>query len=292
MPAIGKTSFDSDQPLVAGQLLSSLSHVSLLDHQEQIIATLLHTVHLSDIALLALLGWCSLPVARLVYELYFKKEKKDRSVQSRRRFSFLLEDVDPDEDPFFSSAAFFVGNLMSQVAKLACLVYLFDCLVIIFDIATPELVLEEYEVSVKFAKLVYLIWAAVRLMSFKRYLLCVAVHRPIKKLGRVGVYDRILDLFILFSLAVALLDIFGVDIGPGLASLFAFGGVGTLVVSLACKDLAAQLVSGVVVSTQENFYVGDNIKLGGDTCGIIDSIGWFYTGVRGKAYAPSTCLQA
>ena len=106
---------------------------------------------------------------------------------------------------------------------------------------------------------------------------------PLKKLGKVGVYDRILDILILFCLTVAVLDVLKLDAGPGLSSLFAFGGVGTLVLSLASKDLAAQLVSGLAVSASENFYVGDNVRLGSDTCGVIETILWLYTDLRGES---------
>jgi small-conductance mechanosensitive channel len=211
------------------------------------------------------LGWFTVPLVRLIYKVYFKMGKEDES------------------DPFDSSHAFFLASFASQMAQLACLVYIIDCSVIVFDVANPNVHLREFEISRKFSKIIYTSWAAFRLMKFKRYLLSLAVQKKSKKLGKVGVYDRILDILILFSLATAMLGILEIDIGPGLVSLFAFGGVGTLVISLACKDFASQLVCGVVVSTSENFYVGDNIRVGNDkTCGIIDNIGWLYTDVRGK----------
>jgi small-conductance mechanosensitive channel len=57
-------------------------------------------------------------------------------------------------------------------------------------------------------------------------------------------------------------DALGLEMGRGINSLFAFGGIGTLVFSLASKDIASQLVSGLVISTSDRFYEGESIHLG------------------------------
>ena len=281
---ISRSHFSVNEP-PPPSIISRFSYLKFLEHRAEIYQALAATVHVGDLVILVLFGWFTVPVARVGFELYLEKRVKDDDMtESRSARSFIFDDSEIDSsEPFYSSLPYYVANFVSQVARVACLVYFFDCLVIAFGKANPDIDMEEDEVSLKFAKLAYSTWAAIRIMSFKRYLLCAAARRPLKKLGKVGVYDRMLDILILVALAITILDVLKFDAGPGLSSLFAFGGVGTLIFSLASKDLAAQLVSGLVISTSENFYVGDNVKLGKDTLGIIDSIGWLYTDLRGES---------
>lgn len=283
--------------LLAGQIISRLVRFSeIFSRRSEILASLADTIEMGDLVVLVALGWFSIPVVRVIYTFYYaqynqaKKEvslkiavKGQRSKEEDKHDESSHSQLQESADVFFSSTPFYIANLATEVFQRACLVYFIDCLVIVADIIDPRLDIAHHEFSLKFAKIIYSVWAATRLMAFKRYLLCMAAKRPETKLGKVGLYDRILDILILFCLILAILDILSVEVGPGLASLFAFGGVGTLVLTLASKDLAHQLVCGVVVSTSENFYVGDHIRLGNDTRGAIDYIGWLYTDLRGKS---------
>ena len=286
--------------LLAGQIISRLVRFSeIFSRRSEILETLVNTIEMGDLLVLVALGWFTIPVVRITYTFYYAQydeAKKVVSLKKAGKSQPLKEEDQRDDslqhsplqeraDVFLSSTPFYIANLATEVFQRACLVYLIDCLVIVADIVDPRLEIAHHELSLKFAKIIYSIWASTRLMAFKRYLLCMAAKRPETKLGKVGLYDRILDILILFCLILAILDILRVEVGPGLASLFAFGGVGTLVLTLASKDLAHQLVCGVVVSTSENFYIGDHIRLGNDTRGAIDYIGWLYTDVRGKSSA-------
>lgn len=285
--------------LLAGQIISRLARFSeIVSRRREILASLVNTIEMGDLIVLVALGWFTIPVVRVVYTFYHAQSSEKKGAVPLKKVAKgqrLTEEDDHDHsvntprqenaDLFFSSTPFYIANLATEVFQRACLVYFIDCLVIVADIIDPRLDIAHHELSLKFAKILYSIWAATRLMAFKRYFLCMAAKRPETKLGKVGLYDRILDILILFCLILAILDILNVEVGPGLASLFAFGGVGTLVLTLASKDLAHQLVCGVVVSTSENFYVGDHIRLGNETRGAIDYIGWLYTDVRGKLYA-------
>jgi len=272
--------------MIAGQILSPMHQITkIVGARHEIFFALSQTIQLSDLIFLSILGWFLVPVVQFFYELYLLRvEEKDNDIVSSTRSgssnSVSNDDEEPKE-PFFRSTTYHLCNVVSQLAKLGLLVYLMDCLVVVLDEANKQVSLNEMEISRKCAKIIYTTWAAIRLMSFKRYLLSVAANRATKKLGKLTVYDRIMDILILFSLTVTVLDVLRIDIGPGLTSLFAFGGVGTLVISLACQNMATQLVSGVAVSTSENFYVGDSVRLGDDTCGVIEKLGWFYTDIRG-----------
>jgi small-conductance mechanosensitive channel len=298
-----RSSNEEGHLLLAGQIISRLARFSeIFSRRNEILENLVNTIEMGDLLVLVALGWFTIPVVRVIYTFYYAQYDQATKVVSLKKAINTQpiktedqQDASSSQNPphaatdvFFSSTPFYIANLATEVFQRACLVYLIDCLVIVADIVDPRLDIAHHELSLKFAKIIYSIWAASRLMAFKRYLLCLAAKRPETKLGKVGLYDRILDILILFCLILAILDIMHVEVGPGLASLFAFGGVGTLVLTLASKDLAHQLVCGVVVSTSENFYVGDHIRLGNDTRGAIDYIGWLYTDVRGKSLA-SVC---
>ena len=65
-------------------------------------------------------------------------------------------------------------------------------------------------------------------------------------------------------------------VGVALSSIFAFGGMGTLVFSLASKDFATELLSGVVSSASHRYDIGDKIMIGdNEVNGYITRIGLF-----------------
>ena len=92
----------ADAPLVAGQVLSSLfrklSGVSLLEHQAEIFQALYEAVRVGDVAMLVLLGWFTLPLARVIYNISNKGKKDNDDMRSKRSSSSIDEDADPEAD--------------------------------------------------------------------------------------------------------------------------------------------------------------------------------------------------
>jgi small-conductance mechanosensitive channel len=76
-------------------------------------------------------------------------------------------------------------------------------------------------------------------------------------------------------------DVLGIDINMRLQSVFAAGGVGALIFSLASKDLAEQIVGGFAISAWDAFDVGDDIRLGDGTEGTVKRIGLVETEIQG-----------
>ena len=129
----------------------------------------------------------------------------------------------------------------------------------------------------------YNVWATFRFKDFKRHLLERIFSSAQNKIGKVGIYDRILNTVINTVMGVAILDILKVGRGTAIiSSVLSLGGVGTLVFSLASKELAEQLVGGLTLSTSERFYEGDYIELGDGTEGLVTKIGWTHTELRGE----------
>lgn len=83
---------------------------------------------------------------------------------------------------------------------------------------------------------------------------------------------------ILFGLigAAAILELWGVKIGPLIAGLGLFGLAG----ALAAQDLFRNLLSGVLVLAEKRFHPGDWIKVEGVVEGTVESIGFRSTMVR------------
>ncbi|MEP4380049.1 MAG: mechanosensitive ion channel family protein [Alphaproteobacteria bacterium] len=76
--------------------------------------------------------------------------------------------------------------------------------------------------------------------------------------------------------AAAILELWGVEIGPVIAGLGLFGLAG----ALAAQDLFKNLLSGVLVLAEKRFHPGDWIKVDGVVEGTVESIGFRSTMVR------------
>ncbi|CAB9502812.1 MscS family protein [Seminavis robusta] len=128
-------------------------------------------------------------------------------------------------------------------------------------------------------KLTVTIWAAYALGVVKRTLFFQKVAG--NKLGRVKLYDQLID-FVIITVTVAnILDELGMDIGMGFQSVFAASGIGALIFSLASKDLAEQIVGGVILQAWDFAEEGDDVRLGDGTEGTIRKIGLVETEIAG-----------
>lgn len=232
-------------------------------------SALLSTIDWVDILFLLTVSFCTVPLARLFCNAFRKTEKTPPG--------------DEAVDRFQSTYTYHVALNISQIVRIATVIYVSDCFIVIAYMQGIDIALaKDVEFAPKVAKVLYMIWFAQKCMHFKRYLLGRIVNKSSKKLGNVHIFDRILDAIIYTSLVIFIMDILDVEIGSGIKSLFAFGGIGTLIFSLASKDIATLFVSGIVLSTSEKFLQGDFIELGDKTCGTVVDTGFLYTSIRGK----------
>jgi small-conductance mechanosensitive channel len=123
------------------------------------------------------------------------------------------------------------------------------------------------------------IWAALTISTIKRALFIQRIEGL--RLGRIELYDRLLDFVIGIAVAAFLVDELQIDVSMGVQSLLAGSGVGALAFSLASKDLAQQIVGGLVVQAWDAFQVGDDIRLGDGTAGTVAKIGLVETEIVG-----------
>ena len=87
---------------------------------------------------------------------------------------------------------------------------------------------------------------------------------------------RSLKYLIIFLGAVAVLETWGIKIGPIIAGLGLFG----VAVALGAQDLFKNLISGILVLVEKRFKMGDWILVEGTIEGIVEKIGFRSTTIR------------
>ena len=87
---------------------------------------------------------------------------------------------------------------------------------------------------------------------------------------------RSLKYLIIFLGSVAVLEVWGIKIGPVIAGLGLFG----VAVALGAQDLFKNLISGIMILLEKRFHIGDVIKVPGHTEGTVEHIGFRSTLIR------------
>jgi len=167
-------------------------------------------------------------------------------------------------------------DLLSQIARLALLVYACDCLVVALDAVGYK----SADTSQIFAKILYTSWFARRFQSFKRYLIQRMINRKPDTCDKFKSVDRVLDGIIFALLFVKILDYLSIATGMALGSVFAVGTTGGLIVSLSSQEIAKGVMNGLEMTASDRFNVGDNVHFGDGTQGYIIKMGFLRTKVR------------
>jgi small-conductance mechanosensitive channel len=239
--------------LAGGSIMPVLEKLAVSqDELENIGRRLYSAIHPGDVLVLLFLAVCVVPIARVVFGIPVNKTD-----------GYLYQ----------------IFSHISQAAKLAILVYIFDCVVVIlsslgFSFKTLT------TMSKGFAKILYISWLGFRICVFKRYMLGRIMEKSPDKLGRASTIDRLIDGMIFMGTSFFLMDVLNVDMGVGVTSIFAFGSAGTLVIGLATQNLATMFVNGLVLTTADRITEGDHIKTGNGLSGRVQKIGWFQTVIR------------
>ncbi|NKB49905.1 MAG: mechanosensitive ion channel [Alphaproteobacteria bacterium] len=106
----------------------------------------------------------------------------------------------------------------------------------------------------------------------------------------VAWFVKAVKILFMFIGAAAILDVWGIEIGPILAGLGLFGLAG----ALAAQDLLKNLLSGVLILAERRFQIGDWIRVDGVVEGTVEAIGFRSTAVRqfdkAAVQVPNTAL--
>lgn len=125
----------------------------------------------------------------------------------------------------------------------------------------------------------FIVWCGMTLCTVKRTILLQKVMG--RRLGRVALLDRFLDLVIVLSMILAVLNVLSIEFTVGIQSLLSAGGVGALIFALASKDLATELAGGVAINAWNVMDVGDRVRLGDGSNGRVIEIGLVATVIQG-----------
>src|SRR6056300_668319 len=87
---------------------------------------------------------------------------------------------------------------------------------------------------------------------------------------------RSLKYLIIFLGVVAVLEVWGIKIGPVIAGLGLFG----VAVALGAQDLFKNLISGIMILLEKRFHIGDVISVPGHTEGTVEHIGFRSTLIK------------
>jgi hypothetical protein len=289
---------------IAGKISVFLSKLVVNKTKIQKIATSLE-IHLDprEVTALIILSFFSIPAAHLLFNILGSsfptaaqniEGSIDATTPDKESNSFF--DDSSDTSPwvemiqwmapsrymrnkhFSKSLIFQTADHISQISKLGIIVYAFDlCLIFLADLGF-SITRHLHHI---FPKTLYTIWLAGRLKFFKKYLLKRSFSNTS---SQVSLYDRIINLVIYISTVTILLEIYSVEWGIALSSLFAFGGLSTFLFGLASKDLVTQLVNSIALTASNNFQEGDSIIIGDDKNGIkgvVVKMGWLHTLIRG-----------
>lgn len=237
-----------------GKLLNRLRKVRF----RHVILGLHRAFHFGDVAWLLAWGWLPEPLAQQV----FKRQHSDK-------------DPKDFQSVWWGRAA----HIFGQLGQVASLIYACDMVTVV---ATKCGFYVPPGLNDKIAKLSYTLWAGYRVRRMKRWWLRKVFHDAEGQVSvRTEMTSRLLDGVLAVVVALVAQDIFQVTIGQGLQSIFAIGGLSTLILSLASKDVAQMIVSGLVINSGDKFIVGESVELGDGTKGTVHRLGIFEMQLRG-----------
>jgi small-conductance mechanosensitive channel len=196
--------------------------------------------------------------------------------------SKITSNVHQEDTPYKKSKTYHITNHISQGFRIGAVINLLEVAEELpaFNGDGPKLIINAISTTS------FTIWAMFRILAFKNISLNFISGRFLKTKwpGLTNLGRKITDYIIYISTVFIILNSLGVDCRAALNTLFAFGGAGTLVLSLASQDIMKQLLSGISLSLLEPFGVGDEIKTGEGELdiGTVEKIGAYNTMIRGE----------
>ncbi len=260
MPGVSVTRSPGTLAL-AGQIFSTIQRLAIgRSKAKMIFQALVREAHFGDLAVLSILGYGSVPLMKYIRKLRFPEES---------------------DTSWLQCPACRVAMSISQLCCIGGIVYAVDMLAVALSAIGYHFPLR-MKIPTLAGQIGFALWFAVNLAAIKQSLLCrfLKIDTP-EKLGRSSVYDRLGDGVIYFAALLVVMDIMSVETGRAMSSVFALGSVGTLVFSLASKDIAANFVSGLALSASNKFHVGEDVRIGNEYQGVVHKMGWMHTDIRG-----------
>ena len=223
-----------------------------------------------DWIFIILLGWTTLPIVRNSYQILGRKSP-DGSLKKSFQSTFIYHIV----------------NHLSQAGKIAALVYGIDCISIALRVLGFK---DVTQYSPMVAKAIYCVWMFNRINEIKKFfifkLFGVGSAKDTSDLrkrashARAIIVDRLFGIICLAGCFFALVDILEIKSSVTLKSIFTVGGAGTVVISLALKDIATEIVSGMALQASDKVYEDEKVIFANGIKGTVEKIGLFETTIR------------
>lgn len=226
---VSTSTSDAIRGFLVGNVASNVSKFAVSrDKVRAVKSAVSQTVSGPEVALIAFFGWALCPLVR-----------------------FLGTKLSSSSDDFEDTYYYRIAQLIGQFAQIGGVVYTLDVLTVVLSVLGFD-VPKGFNVAT--AKILYLLWGSYRLAKFKKYLL-------IKKRGKAGMTNKVMNVAIAVVTALGVLDILSLHTGLAVNSIFALGGAGTLIVSLGSQNLASQIVNGLAIVSTGKFYEGEKVVI-------------------------------
>ena len=258
----------------AGKIFPILSKLYVSPNEAKQIFKEIQTVQEpGDWIFILLLGWAIIPMIKYPYEKFvIGMQPKENQAPPR---------------PFKESGIFHFAEHLQQAGRIGAVVYGLDCIGIALETMGFQKI-NQYMPSV--AKGIYCLWMFSRLNTFKRFVVFksfgvgTAANRNLlknrSKYARAKIVNKIFDIVCYAACFFVMVDILQVKSGVTLNSLFAVSGAGTVIISLATKDIALDIVSGLALQASDKVYEGESVSFGNGLKGCVDQIGLLETLIR------------
>ena len=245
-----------EKSALAGNILPILKRFVITPEKLKAMGRDIYTlIDWQDLFFICFLGWATVPLVSILHR---------RDISATK-----------------ATAYYPIADHLSQISKIALLIYAVDVLkIVLFNLGFHYDKLNDMPQT--FAKVAYTIWVANRMSRLKKHILYRAWDtKTSQQLGREKIVDRFADAAILMIAGFCVMDILSVELGLAGKSFVAFGSLSTLVVSLASQGLLTQILNGLLLSASDRIYEGDQVKFGNDMSGTVVKMGWTETILRG-----------
>eukprot|EP00977_Amphora_coffeiformis_P008817 scaffold1992_cov187-Amphora_coffeaeformis.AAC.35 len=208
-------------------------------------------------------------------------DKEDKTDKKKDNHEF--------EEAFEASLAYKLGRVIQQVGLLQAILYTSD----VFLVALKHLDFKcvvKCQAQRRVGSIIMVCWSAWNASRLKNHYLnerefsWKGQKKTVVDTNGVVAQNRFLsrlaDVFIYACSGLTVIDLLGVEIGFAIKSIFGLGSFGTLALSLASKDLAAEFVGGLMIQTSNFFDEGEQVTLQDGTKGTVAKIGWLVSVVR------------
>ncbi len=251
--------------------------LSSKERLEQVAQDILEFVRPWDLCIFFFFGWCCRPILVNGYQY---------AAISSPSSTICVKKIGKGDFQIWNNLI----DLFSQAVRISAMVYVIELvLVITTSLELIHLVKEDIQnIVVTFVgRVLYTVWITFHLKAWKEIILSKLFKR-----GLASLLDHVANFIIYCVMIIFIVHYVGelqkyvygqCDNDDTLASLFAFGSLGTLVLSLMNQNLFSQIVSGLLLSASDKFHVGDWIRIGdkGSISGTVVKVGWIETEIQG-----------